>query len=190
MNSGKGSTILLTIISVATLLVAVVGATFAYFSATMGNGDSEPIIEVTGGTLSTEHENNRYIKVNNANPGDTLGTKSFEVTGVVSGSNNLNYEINLIVNKNTYSTGALVYTLTSTNSSNNGHTVPSTTKEVAIPSGSSTIAIGSGVFAGPTTSGSVHKYVLTVKFVNTGADQSADLNKNFDAQILVTPVKK
>lgn len=31
-NNNKGSIILLTIISVATLLVAVVGATFAYFN--------------------------------------------------------------------------------------------------------------------------------------------------------------
>ena len=35
MKDNKGTTVLLTVIGIATLLVAVVGATFAYFSATV-----------------------------------------------------------------------------------------------------------------------------------------------------------
>ena len=40
MNNGKGNMILLTIIAVATLLVAVIGATFAYISATKNGNQS------------------------------------------------------------------------------------------------------------------------------------------------------
>ena len=44
----KKNTMLLTVIAVATLLVAVVGATFAYFSVTVGG--SSTTTPVTGGT--------------------------------------------------------------------------------------------------------------------------------------------
>ena len=47
----KKNTILLTVIAVATLLVAVVGATFAYFTATTGAGD--PNDTATTGTATT-----------------------------------------------------------------------------------------------------------------------------------------
>lgn len=41
MSEGKNNTVMLTIIGIATLLIAVVGATFAYFSATLTGTDSE-----------------------------------------------------------------------------------------------------------------------------------------------------
>ena len=183
MTSGRGSTILLTIIAVATLLVAVVGATFAYFGATMRGDNTPKTIEVTNGTLLVEY-NNSSIKASNLNPGDVVVDKNFTVTGVITGSTNLNYEANLIINDNTYSDGALVYTLTSINKSNNGSTIVATSEPVAIPSGKSTIALGKGVFAGPTTNGSTHSYILNITFKNTGE------GKSFDAQLSVSQQKK
>ena len=185
MNSGKGSIVLLTVIAVATLLVAVVGATFAYFSATMNGSESPTTIEVTSGTLAVEYDGNSKLNASNLEPGAIVATKTFTVTGFVTGSSNLNYEANLIVNNNNYSDGALVYSITSKNTSNNGTIIASTTEEVAIPTGKSTIMLGKGLFAGPTTTGSKHTYTLTVKFKNTGADQSADLGKTFDAYLSV-----
>lgn len=190
MNGGKGSTILLTIIAVATLLVAVVGATFAYFGATMNSGDANTTIEVTSGTLSIEYDGNSTLTGGNVNPGEQIASKNFSVTGVVTGSNNLNYEANLVVKNNTYSEGALVYTITSNNTSNNGSTIAATSEPVAIPTGTSTISLGTGLFAGPTSTGSTHSYTITIEFVNTGGDQSADLGKAFEAQLSVTQTKK
>lgn len=185
MNSGKGSIILLTVIAVATLLVAVVGATFAYFGAMINGRESQKTIEVTSGTLSTEYDTNRKISVSNLNPGDVVATKTITVRGVITGSENLKYGANLVVTNNTYSNGALVYTITSKNVSNNGSTISATSKPVAIPTGASTIELGTGSFAGPTTTGSNHEYVITITFVNTGADQTADLGKTFAAELQV-----
>lgn len=50
----KKNTILLTVIAVATLLVAVVGATFAFFSAQGGTGSSGNITVSTGSAASSE----------------------------------------------------------------------------------------------------------------------------------------
>lgn len=186
MNSGKGNMVLLTVIAVATLLVAVVGATFAYFGALTGSV-SPNTIEVTSGTLSVEYKDNSDMVNNGANPGDVLFVKEFELTGTITGSTNLNYEAVINVRNNTYTDGALVYTLTSINDSNNGSTIASSTVPVAIPTGASNISLGSGVFAGPTTAGSVHKYVLVVTFAN---DHANNYGKVFDASIKVAQSKK
>ena len=49
----KKNTILLTVIAVATLLVAVVGATFAYFTATGGDAVSKQVNVITGTAASS-----------------------------------------------------------------------------------------------------------------------------------------
>lgn len=186
MNSGKGNIVLLTVIAVATLLVAVVGATFAYFGALTGSV-SPSTIEVTSGTLSVEYNDNSLMVNNGANLGDVLFVKEFAITGTVTGSTNLNYEAMMSIRDNTYTDGALVYTITSVNESNNGSTMSATSVPVAIPSGASNISLGSGVFAGPTTTGSVHKYVLTVTFAN---DDVNNVGKTFDGSVKVSQTKK
>lgn len=187
MNNGKGNMILLTVMSIATLLVAVVGATFAYFSAITGKGNTSPTIEVTSGTISTEFNSDSNLVSGYVNVGEVIATREITVTGVVTGSNNLNYEATLVVNNNAYLDGELVYTITSSNESNNGSIITSTTEPVAIPTGASTIVLGNGVFAGPTTAGLSHKYTITITRVNQ-VDQNTD--KAFGAKLFVTQAKK
>ena len=64
-NTKKGNTVLLTIIAVATLLVAVVGATFAYFTASVQNdGNPQSVIVNTAkiGTITYKNGNNVTLK--------------------------------------------------------------------------------------------------------------------------------
>ena len=44
-DNSKTNTLLLTVIGVATLLVAVIGATFAYFTAQVGGGESATTVK-------------------------------------------------------------------------------------------------------------------------------------------------
>lgn len=187
MSNGKGNIILSTIMSIATLLVAVVGATFAYFSATMNGREASTTIEVTSGTLSTEFDINKNISGGYVNQGEAIAAREFTITGVVTGSNNLNYEVTLAINNNTYKDGELVYTITSANESNNGSPIQSTSEPVSIPEGTNTLVLGTGVFAGPTTAGLSHKYIITI-YRATQVDQ--DINRMFDANIYVTQSKK
>ena len=77
---------------------------------------------------------------------------------------------------------SLVYTLVSTNTSNNGVVMVSTSEPVAIKNGSSTIVLGTGTFAGPTATGATHTYAVKVECVNS--DFELD-EKAFDATITV-----
>lgn len=182
MNSEKGNIILLTVIAVATLLVAVVGATFAYFSATMNGNESSATIEVTSGTLSVEYNGNSIINgAESVAANGIVGKKDFTVTGFVTGSTNLNYEAKLIVKKNTYAENELVYTITSTNVDNNGSTITTTSEPVVIPSGASTINLGKGVFAGPITSGAKHSYTISIQYLNNEGLEAT--GKTFSAQL-------
>ena len=182
MNSGKGNMVLLTVMSIATLLVAVVGATFAYFGALIKGGDASPTFEITSGTLSTEYNGNSMIEAGYVNTGEAIGSKEIAITGKVTGSNNYKYEVTLDVKDNTYLEGELFYTITSINESSNGQTIASTTEPIAIPTGTNTIAIGTGVFAGPTTSGLKHNYTINI-IRNAAVDQNMD--RTFNAKFYV-----
>lgn len=182
MNN-KGNMILLTIIAIATLLVAVVGATFAYFGATISDGETSKTIEVTSGTLSIEHQTNSVINSTTAEPNSVIANKSFSVNGIITGSSNLKYMVEIEVSENQYEAGELVYTLTSKNVSNNGTIISSTSNEVKIPSGKTIIDIGKGSFAGPTTTGSKHEYTISIKY---NSDSTESSQKIFKGKIKVS----
>lgn len=187
MNSGKGNMILLTVIAVATLLVSVVGATFAYFNATVPGSESQKTIEVTSGTLFVD-TNSSVVGGNNIAPNATLARRDIKVTGYVTGSTNLNYDAKLVIKENTYANGELVYTITSKNESNNGSTIVATSAPVAIPAGASTINLGSGLFAGPAAKGAKHTYTLNIQYVNEAGETAVD--KKFNATISVEQPSK
>ena len=187
MGNNKGNMILLTILSIATLLVAVIGSTFAYFNVSMSTKDNETTIEVTNGSISIEHQENATVGFGKQPAGTLVASKSFTITGLITGSSNLNYEVDLKVNGNSFENNQLVYEIVSTNDSNNGTIIPATTEKVAIPTGSNTIILGKGIFAGPITDGAVHKYILNI-YVADGvnpADTAA-----FDAKITIAQASK
>lgn len=187
MNSGKGNIILLTVIAVATLLVSVVGATFAYFNATVPGSESQKTIEVISGTLFVD-TNTSIVGGQNIAANASLAKRDVKVTGYVTGSTNLNYDAKLIITENTYAAGELVYTITSKNESNNGSTIVATSAPVAIPTGASTINLGSGLFAGPAAKGAKHTYTINIQYVNSEGIQAVD--KKFNATISVEQPSK
>lgn len=71
MNDNKQNTALLIVIAVATLLVAVVGATFAYFTAS-GNNQSTSLVHITGGKMNILFNQD----ANGKNTTETLELKS------------------------------------------------------------------------------------------------------------------
>ena len=110
----RKNTILLTVIAVATLLVAVVGATFAYFTA-QGGGSATTNVNVTTSTSSNSSFQLGASLLLNANQDnfDTLeskhetdtqtGTVSWTPAGGAAGDDlNFCYSVNLNVTTNTF----------------------------------------------------------------------------------------
>lgn len=65
-NGGKSNTVLLAVIGIATLLVVVVGATFAYFAAQV-NGEDTSVLNITASDKGTEIEASGLEEVTVAN---------------------------------------------------------------------------------------------------------------------------
>ena len=73
MENGKsGNTVLLTVLGVATLLVALVGATFAYFSATVSNEDAQSVSVTTATPVALIYKHQGgALTMTNALPGNS-----------------------------------------------------------------------------------------------------------------------
>ena len=147
-DNSKTNTLLLTVIGVATLLVAVIGATFAYFTAEVGGGESATTVKMNAGVLKINFTNGNTVQTtegfeptkaavecpgNKVNESDgyycgqaqysPVATKKFTLTGtnttLASDNMKMPYTIKLVVTKNEFSTGAIKYTLVGTKTGGN-----------------------------------------------------------------------
>ena len=111
----KKNVVFLTVLAVATLLTAVVGTTFAYFTATVaGNGTATTTTITTANNLGINYSDGAQITGNAIVPG-WMATKTVTVTN--NGDTPVNYQINWTAVNNTFSKGSsdsddLVYSLT------------------------------------------------------------------------------
>lgn len=188
MNEGKGNTVLLTIIGIATLLIAVVGATFAYFTAVLTGAETGTTMTINSGTIGTVFEGGSAITSSDVWPREEhWGTKTFTVKGNSESDTNIYYNLGLVVETNTFSVDALKYTLAveQISSSTNGTKAPEILTQKSIPK-SGTENLGTGIFNGPTGGEVAHVYTLTVYFPETGVDQSGDMEKILYAHISVS----
>src|SRR5574344_804552 len=80
-DTNKTNTLLLTVIGVATLLVAVIGATFAYFTATLSGTESSTTITVGAGTLTISYANSSYVTLGGGDNQAVLPTKATCASG-------------------------------------------------------------------------------------------------------------
>ena len=114
-NNNNQNTLLLTVIAVATLLIAVVGATFAYFTANTTGTETASTIVVTAARLEITYEDNTNSVVtaqDKIEPSSTaLITKNFKLTPTTnttgtgnqaSPAMNMPYTLNLVVTTNTF----------------------------------------------------------------------------------------
>lgn len=129
MERGNGNTVLLTVIGVATLLVALVGATFAYFTANATSTSTQSLSITTAAPIALEtHDIGSAISLENAIPGakSSTGQQGFTIKNpatVDGGGNNTisqTYDLSLVVDNDTFVTtcraGKATRTLSTTDS--------------------------------------------------------------------------
>ncbi|MEG1015863.1 MAG: hypothetical protein RSB00_01435 [Bacilli bacterium] len=180
MENNKGQTIFLSVIGVATLLVAIIGATFAYFTASVAGNDKASSILVNTATIaSINFQDGPLISLANALPGDSA-TKNFTVAlaGTDSTTVDMSYEV-LLTTTNSGITD-LKYTLTSTG----GTPVPA--GQQALGTTVTNKKIGTGTFlAGATGPARSHSWSLVILFPETGSNQNTQQGKSFTGAVQV-----
>ncbi len=217
MNNNKSNTLLLTVIGVATLLVAVIGASFAYFTASISGSETNTTIDVKAGTLTISYNGGAdlLIKGDNdegilpATDGSTIVEKKFTLTGNNTTNTRMPYTLTLHIAHNNFTTNSILYSLQGTNIGSNGtlvanRTLPSLvftdeTQMTALLNSISEsnklengnnkdILLGTGYFDG-VVSGAVHEYMLKMYFPDNGKVQDADKNASLKGNIKVTPTE-
>lgn len=174
------SVLFITIISVLTLLVAIAGATFAWFSATVtGNEASSVIVETA--TLGIVYENGNEIKLINAVPGDKVENKTFTVSAADGSTIDQKYDINWdVANFDFANKDELLYSLSGTTEGTGTVCTPVT--DSAMPANTGVSKICTGTLKPNET----HTYSLSVKFNETNVNQNANQGKKFTGKISVT----
>jgi hypothetical protein len=181
MSDVKGQTIFLSIVGIATLLVAIVGSTFAWFSITVTGNDNPSDIVINSGTLGQVSFNDgTTIDIKNLMPGG-FTTKTFTVSQTdPSATGKISYNIVLNVKNNTLTPvaeGAFVHSLTSSGNTNGGVIATMTESEVPVNS----YVIGSGVIEGYES----HEYEYTIGLKNLNINQNAAQGKTFSGYLSV-----
>ena len=199
------------ILLLASLLIAVIGGTYAFFTAGISQGEEEATLKVGAGQLKIKFTNTNSVQITeNVQPTpaknectkqtgayycdqseyDPVGVKTFTLTGTntTDASKNMRmlYNIKLVIPQNQFSSGALKYTLIgSKEDSDNGKVVNVDTWK-DIPTGSNTtgIILGSGYFM--SGENVVHTYTLNIYFPDNHIVQDADKNKIFGGLIEIT----
>lgn len=107
-NGGKNNTILLTVIAIATLLVVVTGATFAYFAAVVRGNDTASSISITAASEGSRVD---------FTGGETVNLTNIYPKGTAAGSEWITKNVTLH-NIATNSTGTSKYTFTMSGAKN------------------------------------------------------------------------
>ena len=167
------------ITSIVALILIIIGITYAYFTANIEGVESVSTITTNAGTLEIEYsDNSNIITAENMVPSDKAWiTKEFTLKGKNTTELKMYYKINIVVEENTFTSGAITYSLSGENTGNSGQVA----NDVENASLNSTITIGEGYFS--KGENKEHNYKLEIYFKNKDEDQSVDMNKKIKAHI-------
>ena len=183
MNSNKGQTLFLSMIGIATLLVAIVGATFAWFSATVTGNDTASSVIVNTATLGITYNNGTELRLDNAVPGDPSNPVTFTVAANEGTTVDQKYKIYFDVLTNDFVDKTdLEYSLTGSGNTNGGTLVSSTTINAQVPSTGNNNQVGTIATLKPNET---HSYEMIVTFKSTADNQNDNQGKKFQGKIRV-----
>ena len=190
MENSKGQTIFLSVIGVATLLVAIIGATFAWFSVEVqGNNSAQSVYVETMKLGSVTYTDDNAISLTNVKPitaaqvtADNKKTFSVAQTDTAA-TETLTYVISLEISDNELTTvddSHFKHSLTGTSSKTTdaGTLVSVALSEVP----STTTELGTGTLVGYET----HEYTYTIYLEEANEEQNDAQGASFSGKIQVS----
>lgn len=167
----KKSTIFISIVSVLVFIIAIVAISFAFYTSVVQK-EGDPGTEVTTPTLGSSFVDGPVVQISNIIPGDTI-TKTFKIMN--SGGKDLNYKIVINELQNEFTKPKdLQYTLKR--------------GEEVVASGSFPTQTGTITEIITIAQNVTHNYTLTITYLNTTEDQSADMGKTISGKIFIEEV--
>lgn len=195
----NGNTVLLTIIGVATLLVALVGATFAYFTAQADNTKNQSVVIKAGRAVDLTYSTQKQISIQNVRPGDPAQTGKFIVKNTDT-QNDYIYDLDVVIATNTFNqldgTGQLTLRFTASTSGGSG---TSNTPSLANFTTATDVTAAAYKTAGAkfklvndqkiNKGGEIHTYDSTLTFVDTNSTQNSNQGQTFAAHVDISDIR-
>ena len=163
MIENKGQTIFLSVIGIATLLVAIIGATFAYFTTSMGG--TQGTVKATTAKIGAASFTAQSVSGTAVLPGWTSGAKNVTVT---LGPSDYDVKYTCTLNMTENPLTDLTLTVAGTNAQ--------TTVNGKLKTGATNTVIASGTLAKSATKQTA-TMTYTLSFPETGADQGTQQGK-------------
>lgn len=164
MGENKGQTIFLSVIGIATLLVAIIGATFAYFTTSMGGAAAN--VSVQTASIGSSTFTAEGVTATGVLPGWTSGAKTVTVS-LGTSDLDVDYTCKLNVTANTISDLKLVV------AGDNAATIA----DPSVKTGETVIA------SGTLTSGDTKSMTYTLTFPETGTVQDTQQGATVTATV-------
>ena len=191
MENNRGQSIFLSVVGIATLLVAIVGATFAYFSISVTGNETASSIIVTTAKLGgvTFNGTGAGVEVTDVYPGWTE-TKQFTISTAADAdpSASIQYQIYLVTNTDAKTgdtskdlaaaastKGDFTYSI-SGSTSNGGGTVADSASNQNMPAADGNTLLGTGTLTGASA---VHTYDFTILLKESSTDQNELQGKSY-----------
>ncbi len=177
---------IIVVVTIFALVLLCGGLTFAYFTS-FTSSESGSTIATKGGTMNIKYDNGSgNITLSNIYPRSSAWVnKTFTVTGNNTTDLSMYYGISLVVDNNDFGS-YLSYTLSGTNTSNNGNLIPNTTENQNIFYEVETYDLGVGSFNKATNA--VHTYSFKIFFLDTGKEQNYAQEANFAAHLVINSI--
>lgn len=175
-NGGRGNTVLLTVIGIATLLVVVVGATFAFFAAQItGDSASEVVIQTAQDGTVVEFVGSNQNDVHDIYPRETAwSTQPFSVTSTggneVAGSGTVTYTFTLNYNNGFTGDAAGIQYEVVEKQVTDGAVSDVAKSKTDLPTAGTSLTLGTVRVA--RGSAFTASYELNIYYKNTGANQN------------------
>lgn len=170
-------------ISLALVFLITIGISYAYFAARIVGNESTSTIALSSGKMEIVYEDNTAtINLSGIYPREEeWATKRFTLTANNTTNLEMKYKIGISIEQNTFSEGALTYSLKNTL---NESGTPLEDVESSIIKTSGTQYIGYGIFDAKINN-IKHNYELKIFFKETSKDQNDNQKARFNAKIIV-----
>lgn len=191
----RGNTVLLTIIGVATLLVALVGATFAYFSATVSNSNRESV-NVTTTTPEALVYTGATLQLLNALPGNSA-YNTFTVANPSTSPSDQTYDLTFYIDSNNFATSTgdkLTMQITATSSGTNtpsitGDFASSAEKDYSDATTYNSSYSNKFVEDQRIAPNETQTYTATIDFKDLNVENNTNVTKSFSGHIDISDAK-
>ena len=188
----KKNVVFLTVLAVATLLTAVVGTTFAYFTATVTGNDTATETSIKTATLGVTYSDGAQVTGTNIVPGWTAtktisveNTSNVDVTYSIFWTNITNEFVN-DTNPTTNASEENFYYSVTSSSTDNSSPAATVSGNVAMPDAPVSPAANKVAFVDSVDlkAGAKHTYEITMTFKEAGYAQDDNQNKQFKAKFV------